>query len=100
MAYRYYGGTRERSIEQDMADLEWMKKHGTKRGWEALERGNRAIGVITLLVCGLFLFGVGALIVWGIQNLAASGISWQLIVFNPITFIVLLALWGWMKCRY
>lgn len=100
MSYRYYGGTRETSIERDMADLKWMEKHGTKRGWKALQRGNSAINAITVIICGLFVFGVIALVIWGIQNLVTSGISWQLILFNPITFIVLLVGWGWSKCRY
>lgn len=99
MSYRFYGGTRERTIEQDMADIEWLKKHGGKDALLKSARGFRAGNLLTLVLVGIFLFAVGALVVWGIQNLITSGISWQLILFNPITFIALLVGYGWLQCR-
>lgn len=99
MSYRFYGGTRERTIEQDMADIEWLKKHGGKDALLKNAKGVKATNVLTLVLVGIFLFGLGALVVWGIQNLATSGISWQLILFNPITFIALLVGYGWSQCR-
>ena len=90
MAYRYYGGTRETSIERDMADLKWVEKHGKKGSLSRLAKQNAIINGATLIVCGLFLLGVIALIVWGIQNLIASGFSWQLLLFNPVTWIFLI----------
>lgn len=99
MSYRFYGGTRERTIEQDMADLEWLKKHGGKDALLKSGNGFRAANVLTAVLAVIFLFGLGALVVWGIQNLVTSGISWQLILFNPITFIALLVGYGWSQCR-
>ena len=99
MSYRFYGGTRERTIEQDMADLKWLREHGGKGAIQKSAQGFRAGNILTLILCGLFLFGVGALVVWGVQNLITSGISWLWILFNPITFIALLVGYGWLQCR-
>lgn len=100
MSYRYYGGTRETSIERDMADVKWLREHGSDRAKQAVVRGDKAIGILTLVICGLFVVGVIALIIWGIQNLATSGFSWQLLVFNPITFIAVIVGFGWTMCKY
>lgn len=99
MSYRFYGGTRETSIERDMADVKWLREHGGKDALLKNAKGVKATNVLTLILAGIFLFGLGALVVWGIQNLATSGISWQLILFNPITFIALLVGYGWSQCR-
>ena len=99
MSYRFYGGTRETSIERDMADVKWLREHGGNDALLKNAKGVKAANVLTLILAGIFLFGLGALVVWGIQNLATSGISWQLILFNPITFIALLVGYGWSQCR-
>ena len=99
MSYRFYGGTRENSIERDMADVKWLREHGGKDALLKSAGGFRAGNLLTLVLVGIFLFAVGALVVWGIQNLITSGISWQLILFNPITFIALLVGYGWLQCR-
>ena len=89
------------SVERILADINWMKKHGSKRGWDAMRRGNRAGGIIVLAIGGMFALGVLGLIIWGIQNLVASGdFAWQFILFNPITFILLIIGWAWSKCKY
>lgn len=88
--YRFYGGTRETSIERDMADVKWVREHGKKGSLTRMAKQDAIINVATLIIVGLVLFGVIALIVWGIQNLVQSGFSWQLLLFNPITWIVLI----------
>lgn len=97
--YRYYGGTRGQSVERDLADLKWAREHGGKDAVQKLGAGFHATAVLIAVICLIAAVGVIALVVWGIQNLVTSGISWQLIVFNPITFIALLVGYGWLKCR-
>lgn len=103
MSYRYYGGTFESSPERVLADMEWKKKRYSHKDWkreaEATKRFTWLVNGSTVLLCGLFVFGIIALIVWGIQNLITSGFSWQLLLFNPITWIVCLVGWGAAACR-
>ena len=82
-----------------MADVKWLREHGGKDALLKNAKGVKATNLLTLILAGIFLFGLGALVVWGVQNLATSGISWQLILFNPITFIALLVGYGWSQCR-
>lgn len=95
MNYRYYGKTEEQSVERDMADLKWAEKRGN-HAVRKLAAGHRVGNIITVLVVGLFLFGVGALVVWGIGNLASSGgDGWLLFLFNPITIVICIVGGAW-----
>lgn len=95
MNYRYYGGTREQSAERDMADLKWAEKRG-QSAVRKLTAGYRIGNILTVLIIGLFLFGVGALTIWGIGNLASSGgDGWLLFLFNPITIVVCIVGGAW-----
>ena len=90
MSHRYYGGTRESSVERDLANIQWLQKHGSKKALRKLAAQDRIINISTLIIVGLFLFGVGALIVWGCKNLFESGFSLEFLLLNPITIIVLM----------
>ena len=92
--FRFYGGTRETSIERDMADLKWVQKNCGQKGLNKLAKQDKLIGISTIVLVGLVAFGLLALVVWGIQNLVTSGFSWQLLLFNPITFVAVLVGWG------
>lgn len=85
--YRYYGGTRERTIEQGMADIKWLREHGDKNALTKSARGDKVRGAVYLALLGLFAFVLVALVVWGICAVVSSGFSWQLVLFNPVTFI-------------
>ena len=94
MSYRFYGGTRETSIERDMADTEWLRKRGAKKELENRATAMRATNTLTVVIVGLFVFGIIALAVWGFQNL---NIEFNLLafLFNPITLVLMPTLWLW-----
>lgn len=98
MSYRFYGGTRETSIERDMADVKWLREHGKKDALRRYGAGAKISNILTVGVLGLFVAGIVALAIWGFQNL---NIEFNLLafLFNPITLVLMPSLWLWATLR-
>ena len=64
--------------------------------WQRIDNFELAIGLLLVIP---FAVGLIALVVWGLINVFQSGFAWQFLLFNPITFIILLVGGACLACR-
>lgn len=46
--------------------------------------------IVILLIIVPFIVGLVGLVIWGFINVFQSGFAWQFLLFNPITFLILI----------